>query len=200
MQPQNRFLQRAKDWDKLPRRVQNAKSVAAAIDKECPRNTELSLLDFGVGTGLLGFEILPCVKEIIGVDTSEVMLEQLKEKNTTEHFITPHLGDILQTPLEKKFDGVISSMTLHHIENLEHFFQTMAQHLQQDGFIAIADLEKEDGTFHSNNEDVFHFGFESQTLKNIAQNNGFKNIKIKQIHTIQKTKEYGVFLLTAQKK
>jgi len=200
MQPQNRFLQRAKDWDKLPRRVQNAKSVAAAIDKECPLSAELSLLDFGVGTGLLGFEILPYVKEIVGVDTSEVMLEQLQEKNTKESFITPHLGDILQTPLEKKFDGVISSMTLHHIENLEHFFQTMAQHLQKDGFIAIADLEKEDGTFHSNNEGVFHFGFEAQTLKNIAQNNGFKNIKIKQIHTIQKTKEYGVFLLTAQKK
>jgi CMP-N-acetylneuraminic acid synthetase len=91
-------------------------------------------------------------------------------------------------------------MTLHHVEDLENFFQTLHKNLQENGFIAIADLETEDGTFHSDNTGVYHFGFDEKELCDIAKKAGFKNIIFENINTINKPqRDFGVFLLTASK-
>jgi hypothetical protein len=108
--------------------------------------------------------------------------------------------DIIAEPLERNFHGLVSSMTLHHIEDLELFFSTIYKNIEQNGFIAIADLELEDGTFHSDNTGVFHFGFDEKELCTIAQKCGFKNIEYTNINTIQKPhRDFGIFLLTALK-
>ena len=192
------FDKKAKDWDSGSIRVNGAKVIADAISKEIKLHDNMEIIDFGVGTGLLGFEIAQNVKKVYGVDTSPKMLEKLEEKNTPELHITPLCQDIIQEPLNKKFDGLVSSMTLHHVENLKDFFTTIYTNLQKDGFIAIADLESEDGTFHSDNVEVFHFGFEESTLVKVVQECGFKDIKFKNINTINKPhRDFGVFLLTA---
>jgi len=47
---------------------------------------------------------------------------------------------------------------------------------------------------------VHHFGFDGETLSQIAQKHGFKNVKVQNINTITKPhKDFGVFLLTAKK-
>ena len=197
---QDNFKDKAKVWDKGSTRVNGAKTIADAIGRKIDLASHMEVIDFGVGTGLLGFEIVPKVKSILGVDTSLAMLQKLEEKNTTELFIEPCNQDIVQTPLEKEFHGVISSMTLHHVEDLELFFKRIYENLKNDGFIALADLEKEDGTFHSDNTGVFHFGFEEQELLQVVKNVGFKNISIENINTIEKpSRDFGVFLLTATK-
>ena len=197
---QDHFKEKAQVWDQGSIRVDGAKTIADAISKEITLHKDMELIDFGVGTGLLGFEIKKCVKRVVGVDTSKSMLQKLKEKNTPELYIEPLQQDIITSPLVESFDGLISSMTLHHVENLEAFFTTIYKNIKENGFIAIADLESEDGTFHSDNEGVFHFGFDAGTLHQIVSKSGFTNIKIQNINTIQKPhRNFGVFLLTAQR-
>ena len=197
---QDHFKERAKEWDKGSVRVNGAKIIAEAINKKIELNSSMKIMDFGVGTGLLGFEIATVVDCVVGVDTSAIMLEQLKEKNTKEIFIEPHHGDILKNPIDGSFDGIISSMTLHHVENLKLFFQTIYKNLNKNGFIAIADLELEDATFHSDNKGVFHFGFDEKELYAIVLESGFKDVKIENINTINKPhRDFGIFLLTAKK-
>lgn len=192
------FKDRAKDWD--AKSNTNTKTISEAILERFALHSEMEILDFGSGTGLLGFEIARHVKKVYGVDTSLSMLEELRAKNTAELSIEPLYQDILASPLLRSFDGLISSMTLHHIEDLHRFFSTIYTNIQEDGFIAIADLELEDGNFHSNNSGVFHFGFDSYRLCRIASSCGFKDIEISQVNMIKKPhKEYGVFLLTATK-
>ena len=194
------FDTRAKEWDKGETRVAGTLTIAEAIAARHAFHKEMEVLDFGVGTGLLGFEIAPKVKRLYGVDTSKKMLEQVEAKNTPEAFIEPIFQDIIQTPLQKSFDALISSMTLHHIEDLELFFKTIYKNIKPGGFIAIADLEKEDGTFHSDNSGVFHFGFEEEQLIEVAEKCGFKNLCFEEINSIKKPhKEFKVFLLTATK-
>lgn len=194
------FKNRAQNWDSGDIRVNGAKIIAQAIEKEIPLHKDMEILDFGVGTGLLGFSIAPKVKQVYGVDTSAKMLEKLEEKNTPELKIKAYHQDIIKEPLEQEFDGLISSMTLHHVEDLDAFFATIYKNIKKEGFIAIADLESEDGTFHSDNTGVHHFGFDVQSLREIVQKHGFKNVKIETINTIQKPhKDFGVFLLTAKK-
>ncbi|DAB30446.1 MAG TPA: hypothetical protein CFH84_03925 [Sulfurimonas sp. UBA12504] len=133
------------------------------------------------------------------MDTSASMLEKLQEKNTDALSIEAIHQDIIQTPLTQCFDGLISSMTLHHIEDLHAFFTTIKKNIKKNGFIAIADLESEDGTFHSDNEGVFHFGFDKERLCALTTECGFQDVAFKQIHTIQKPhRDFGIFLLTAR--
>ena len=194
------FDKRAQNWDSGDIRVNGAKKIAEAIEKKVPLTAEMEIIDFGVGTGLLGFEIAKKVKQVYGVDTSAGMLEKLKEKNSDALNIIPIQQDIVKEPLKQIFDGLVSSMTLHHVEDLEAFFQTIYKNIKEGGFIAIADLEEEDGTFHSDNEGVHHFGFHAERLREVVQKSGFKDIVIENINTINKPhKDFGVFLLTAKK-
>ena len=197
---QDHFKDRASDWDKGDIRVNGAKTIADAISKKIELESSMKIMDFGVGTGLLGFEIAKVVDAVVGVDTSANMLEKLKEKNTEELFIEPLCLDIVKNPIKDSFDGIVSSMTLHHVEKLKLFFETIYKNLNPNGFIAIADLESEDGTFHSDNTGVFHFGFNEKELCKIVEESGFKDVTIKNINTINKPhKDFGIFLLTAKR-
>jgi 2-polyprenyl-3-methyl-5-hydroxy-6-metoxy-1,4-benzoquinol methylase len=194
------FEIKAKTWDSGSERVENTKTISEAILDTFTFDKEMDILDFGVGTGLLGFEIAQRVKKVYGVDTSKSMLEKLQEKNTNELSIEPICQDIIQTPLETIFDGMVSSMTLHHVEDLKAFFTTIRNNIKDNGFIAIADLELEDGTFHSDNTGVFHFGFDKGELCSIVKECGFHNVVWERINTIQKPhRDFGIFLLSAQK-
>jgi len=197
---QDHFKDRAKEWDQGNIRVAGAKKIADAIDKEIKLHNEMEILDFGVGTGLLGFDIASKVKKVYGVDTSAKMLEKLEAKNTKELSIDTYCQDIVKSPLQKSFDGLVSSMTLHHVEDLKAFFETIYKNINENGFIAIADLEIEDGSFHSDNTGVFHFGFDEKNLYQIATDAGFNDVSFKNINTINKPhRDFGVFLLTAKK-
>jgi len=199
-QMKDHFQNKANSWDEGKTRVEGAKNIAQAICSKIALHKEMESMDFGTGTGLLGFEIAQFTKKVYGVDTSESMLLKLKAKNTPELAIETYCQDIVLHPLEQTFDGMVSSMTLHHIENLELFFQTLYKNIKKDGFIAIADLELEDGTFHSDNTGVFHFGFDVEELSKIVLACGFKDVEFENINTIKKPdKEFGIFLLTARK-
>ena len=194
------FDTKAKEWDRGEARVNGALVIAEAIASRHHFEKNMEVLDFGVGTGLLGFEIAKRVKKVYGVDTSAKMLEQVREKNTRELSIEPILQDIVQTPLQQRFDAIVSSMTLHHVEDLELFFSTIYENIKEGGFIGIADLESEDGTFHSDNAGVFHFGFAKEKLVALAQKHGFKDVAFENVNTIKKPhREFGVFLLSARK-
>jgi len=191
------FKDKAQVWDGGSVRVNGAKVIADSIREKFILNDKMDVLDFGVGTGLLGFDIAKDVAQVYGVDISDEMINKLKEKNTDELNIITYTQDIIHKPLDKTFDGVISSMTLHHVENLKDFFDKIYKNIKDGGFIAIADLELEDGSFHSDNTGVFHFGFEKEKLIKIVKESGFKNVEFKNINTIKK--DYGIFLLSATK-
>lgn len=193
------FEHKAKEWDQKSVRVQNAINIADSIKNKIDLTPQMHIMDFGVGTGLLGFEILKDVKSMVGVDTSKGMLEKLEEKNSNEFYIKPICQDIVQNPLDEKFDGIISSMTLHHVEDLVKFFSTIKNNLNENGFIAIADLSSEDGTFHSDNTGVHHFGFDEKELGEVIKSCGFKDISFEHIHTINKPhRDFDIFLVTAK--
>jgi predicted TPR repeat methyltransferase len=197
---QDHFKHKAQNWDKGDIRVNGAQTIADAINDSVNLSHDMEILDFGVGTGLLGFSIAPRVKKVYGVDTSTKMLEKLQEKNTPELSMETYNQDIIKEPINKEFDGLISSMTLHHIEDLDAFFATIYKNIKKGGFIAIADLEEEDGTFHSDNTGVFHFGFKEEKLLNAAKKAGFTDAAFKNINTINKPhRDFGVFLFTAKK-
>ncbi len=167
----SRFDQLALEWDKEQKRVENARKIGEAIVSSVPLSEDMNVMDFGAGTGLLTLYIQPYVKHIDAVDNSEGMLSVLKEKIEKAGIenITPVKKDLEKEDFgEEKYDLIVSSMTMHHIKNLENFLKKLYRVLKKGGYIAVADLEKEDGTFHSDNEGVYHFGFDKRIAETAA--------------------------------
>ncbi|MBU1666837.1 class I SAM-dependent methyltransferase [bacterium] len=203
MQKKDLFAHKSKHWDAKSRRVQSAKAIADTILENISLNKEMHIMDFGAGTGLLSYCLSHKVGKVTALDNSPSMLEVFKEKS--EAFECPTVvleHDLVHENLYNNiiYDGIVSSMTMHHIEDQEDMFSKMYALLAEDGFIALADLDREDGTFHSDNEGVFHFGFDRDVLENIAKKVGFKEIKFYTANTIEKPQAiYTVFLMTAKK-
>lgn len=193
------FAHKSKSWDMSSKRVQNAKSIAELIIDSIALSSTMKVMDFGAGTGLLSYFIAPHVDTIVAVDNSPSMLEKFKEKSVEFACKTEVLElDLSQQEINQKFDGIVSSMTIHHLKDTKALFEKLYSMLNEDGFIAIADLDSEDGTFHSDNTGVFHFGFERKELEIIAKEVGFKNIRFELASTIKKPHhEFTVFLMFA---
>jgi len=156
-------------------------------------------MDFGSGTGLLLSEIAPYVGKITAVDISPSMNEMLKAKEVACEIEILEM-DLTTETLEDKFDAIISSMTFHHVDNVKELFKKLYALLHDKGTIAIADLDTEDGSFHSSDTGVFHYGFDRAAFKRIAENAGFRNLKIQSISSIEKPRgTYSIFLLTGKK-
>ncbi len=197
-----RFNQAAQSWDKGDMRQSIAHSVFQTISSRISLLNNMNILDFGAGTGLLSFKIAPLVKSVVGVDLSEKMLEQLECKNSDTISVKAICQNICEEPLNQQFHGIISSMAMHHVEDTADLFRAFHLHLKRDGFIAIADLEAEDGTFHSHgNDGVHHFGFERDLLRQTIENAGFEHVRFHHAYTVEKeTQNYPIFLVTATKK
>ena len=195
------FKNKSKSWDMSSMRVQNAKSIADLIVKNIEFREDMEVMDLGAGTGLLSYFISPHVAKIIAVDNSPSMLEEFKNKASEFDSETEILAaDISKDDLGRTFDGIISSMTIHHVEDTKALLSKLYAMLNENGFIAIADLDTEDGSFHSDNAGVFHYGFERKLLEDIAKEVGFKEIQFDLASTINKPHAtFTVFLMTAVK-
>jgi cyclopropane fatty-acyl-phospholipid synthase-like methyltransferase len=194
-----RFDKEAKEWDKLDRRVINAKNIADVIKENIVLTKDMHLMDFGAGTGLLSEFLSDSVAKITAVDNSKGMIDEFLKKDFSCKK-EALLMDYIKEDIKERFDGIVSSMTIHHIKDIKALFEKFYHDLKEGGFIAIADLDKEDGTFHSSNEGVYHFGFYFEDLRKDIATLGFKNVKIKSCGYIKKPhKSFEVKCLIAKK-
>jgi len=202
------FDKEAAQWDENPGRVKLAIDVSDAIILHVPLNHSMRAMDFGCGTGLLTLRIAPLVRSVTGVDSSQGMLGILREKiseqkinNVTTTLVDLDKGDIL----EGSYDLIMSSMTLHHVEKIAPFLKQFYACLAPDGYIAIADLDPDDGLFHNDNKGVIHFGFERSAMHQSFVEAGFDRIQDITAAEMEKPalngemRRFTVFLMTGQK-
>ncbi len=198
----------AKIWDENAGRIKTAQSVAEAIRAQVELSPQMSGLDFGCGTGLLTMFMQPFLKKITAVDISAEMLKQLRLKIKTQNIanITACRLNWETEPFPgQPFDLVFSSMTLHHVADLNNLFKKFHAALKNGGSFCAADLYEEPGDFHSDHDGVAHFGFVPEILRQKLKNAGFENVRHEKIYTITKIiaggqrKSYPVFLICAQK-
>ena len=196
------FGKKAADWDENEKRTNNVRNIANTIREQVQVHSDMHIMDFGSGTGLLLEHVAPSVRKITAVDVSEAMNAQLEKKiDSLPCDVEIAAVDLAATDLQESFDGVISSMTMHHVEDVETMFAKFHAHLNEGGFLAIADLDKEDGTFHTEEDTgVYHLGFERDAFRKMAMDAGFQDVRTSDASVIHHDERaYPVFLLTARK-
>ena len=196
------FNEKAKEWDQNEMVLQLSKGTSTAILENINFSDDMQVMDFGAGTGLITAQVAPHVSSITAVDISESMLNELTQKINLKDKVKAVCQDITKQPLDKKFDVIMSAMAMHHVKDTNGLIKTFAEHLNSGAHVALADLDKEDGTFHpAEIEGVYHDGFDRDALEDILEKNNFKDIKFVTAHIVNKeVKSYPVFLVTATKK
>lgn len=201
MQERRNFDDAAALWDEEPRRLELAHNIAAAIRNHVPLSAQWEAMDFGCGTGLVTLQLAPHLGRVLGVDSSQGMLDRLTSK-------IRELGltnvDVLRCDIEqgelpgRTFHLITGAMTLHHIPEPLPLLKALHGLLNTGGWIALADLEKENGSFHDDPTGVFHHGFSRDMLMELLELSGFRNISIVTAAAVIKGERiYPVFLAVA---
>lgn len=195
------FNKKAENWDTSERKKLTASAISSSILKHVPLNQQMDVMDFGAGTGLICAHIAPFVHKVVAIDISEAMLKKLSSKTELQDKVEVICQDITTKPLNTQFNLIMSALAVHHVEDTHKLISTFASHLKIGGKIALADLDKEDGSFHpKNTEGVFHSGFDRDELKKILEKNKFTDIQFYTVYTMNKNdKDYPVFLVVATK-
>lgn len=202
-----RFNEIAESWDENPTRTALAEAVARAILSTVQPTGKEKAMEFGCGTGLVTAMTADALGHVVAADNSEGMLEVLKRKTEALNLTNVEAVqiDISSSLPNRAFDLIFSSMSLHHILDVAGLFARLAGILKPGGRIAVADLEKEDGSFHGDVEGIMHHGFDLKQIAGWLTAAGLEDVHTSRIHVVHKTgtddreRDYPVFLATARK-
>jgi ubiquinone/menaquinone biosynthesis C-methylase UbiE len=136
----------------------------------------MQALEYGCGTGLLSFALQPQLGNITLADSSEGMLAVLNEK-IAAHGITNMRAaklDLVTDPLPPdRYALIYTLMTCHHIADTDGLLRSLYALLAPSGYLCIADLDAEDGSFHGQGF-AGHNGFDRRELAARAEAAGFE--------------------------
>jgi len=194
----------AATWDDDPVKLERAGAIAAAIEREVPLAPTMAGLEYGCGTGLVGFRLRPRLATLTLADLSEGMLAVVARKIAASGDTRARACklDLLADPLpEERWDLIFSAMTLHHIPDTDAILRRFRAVLRPGGFLCIADLDAEDGSFHGAGFDG-HLGFDRDALAAKARRAGFATVRFVTAYEMEKQVEgavrrFPIFLMVA---
>jgi 2-polyprenyl-3-methyl-5-hydroxy-6-metoxy-1,4-benzoquinol methylase len=198
------FDARARTWDDDPAKRERARQVADAIRARVPALERRSVLEYGAGTGLLGLALQPLVSHVTLADASREMLAVADEKISAagiRNATTLRLDLTAAPPPELRFDVVCALMTLHHIPDTDRVLRAFHGLLPGGGFLCVADLDREDGSFHGAGFSG-HDGFDRADLRARLERSGFRDVAFETVFEVRRdtaagSRVFPVFLATA---
>jgi predicted TPR repeat methyltransferase len=164
------------------------------LDKKCTIKTLKNLdfknvLELGCGTGKNTEWLLNKAERIIGLDFSQEMLHKAKAKIFDKRVLFKKADLTKDWEIENNFvDLITASLTLEHIENLDHIFSQANLKLKKNGLFFISELhpfkqysgskakyETENGI-----KELEVYIHDISEYIDTAKNNGFKLIELKE--------------------
>jgi SAM-dependent methyltransferase len=126
----------------IPGVVENDVNFVQRIEEILPLDSSMVVLDFGAGTGLVTFELLPKVGKVYLLDPSKRSLDQFQsdvEKTSFKNFeICNGVIDDFKFPA---LDIVVCSVSLHHVPDLVDALKKIFQVLKPGGRLFIIENE-----------------------------------------------------------
>jgi ubiquinone/menaquinone biosynthesis C-methylase UbiE len=202
----NSFDNRAATWDENPRRIKLVEKVSNLILKEIDFHKTDEILDYGCGTGLLGYSLIDKVGSITFCDSSSGMLEQVEKKRDYYGYQNIKILNAdfsLIEKIEQSYNFIFSMLVMHHVVDLKLILSKFHEALKEGGSFCWIDLDKEDGSFH-NDDTIPHFGFDKEATIQLLKEAGFETTFYSNELLIKKEineelRSFPLFVLIAQK-
>ncbi len=97
-----------------------------------PKNDGQAILDLGCGTGVLTVQLADLCNKIVGVDSSQSMIDKAKKQFGNIEFM---VCDALALPFENEFDVVFSNAVFHWISDHDAMLKTIHKVLKPQGLL-----------------------------------------------------------------
>lgn len=184
-----------------PERIQIAKISSDAIQEYLVDTKTKNAIDFGCGTGLVGMNLLNNFSSILFLDTSQNMINQIKQKVSD---LNIQNADTVCFDFEKQSlsdlnaDYIFMVQVLLHISDAEIVLSRLYDVLNEGGHLLIVDFNKNEQIV----SDIVHNGFDQIELANIMTKIGYKNVQSKTFYTGSKIfmgQDASMFILDSQK-
>ena|ERR1035437_6389201 len=195
------FASKATNWDSPDKINMTDKFVTELLRHVTPQSS-WKALEIGTGTGLAGLQIEPLVESLVLEDTSESMLEVLKQKLNENSKVEILYGEMFDYKVQD-IDLIFSCMAFHHIPDIEKTLHHLATIAKPGAWVIIGDLVTEDGSFHGF-EPIPHRGFDTSLLSGQFIQAGFDVKTVKTYNIFTKTvnsieTQYEQFILVAKR-
>lgn len=184
-----------------PERIQIAKVSSDAIRNFLVETKNKNAIDFGCGTGLVGMNLLNEFKSMLFLDTSQNMINQIKQKITNYNIQNV---DTLCFDIEKDSlsdihaDYIFMAQVLLHIHDVKLVLSRLFDALNEGGHLLIVDFNKNEKIV----SDIVHNGFNPEELSNIMTEIGYRDIQFKTFYTGSKIfmgHDASMFILDSKK-
>ena len=195
------FKAKAAQWDS-PDKIEMTKKFLSEMLFNVNPMSSWKALELGAGTGLVGLNVEPLVAKVVMVDTSESMLEELKQKVYNHSKVKIVHGEVFDYK-QQDIDFVFSAMAFHHLNDVEKTLQHIATITKPGAWVVVGDLVTEDGSFHGF-ELIPHRGFDTEVLSKQFVKVGF-DVKLVKIYNVitrendNKMTNYEQFILIAKR-
>jgi tRNA (cmo5U34)-methyltransferase len=202
----NEFDVKAREWDNNPGHRERSEAIARILLETAPLRPGMKALEYGAGTGILSFLLAGIFSEITLMDSSPGMVRVMNEKRKDsglKHF-KPVLFDLEVSDFpEHTFNCIYTQMVMHHVMDTGKMISKFYDLISPGGWLAIADLYREDGSFHG---DGFtgHKGYDLSELQSLLEEHGFTKVITRDCYVVKKMinnqlKDFPLFLLVAIK-
>ncbi len=108
------------------------------------RKDRLKIIDLGCGTGNLAQKMVAAYPNahITCIDMAENMLKMAKAKLEKQRNVSFWLGDVLDFDYSNKYDMIVSSLVLHHLEKKDKlkFYRKLYNALRDGGIFYTIDI------------------------------------------------------------
>jgi len=169
----NEWDKYAENWDVDPTVEEYAKNAFSALLEKININ-DLTVLDFGCGTGALTQLMSPTVNSIVAIDPSSEMIKRLDTKklnnvSAISDYLSKELVENLPE-LDKKFDLIVASSVCSFLPDYEATLSLLKSLLKEDGVFVQWDW--------LSNDDSSDMGLSEERVKQAFLENSFVNTQI----------------------
>lgn len=169
----NEWDEYAENWDVEPTVEEYAKNAFSELTENININ-DLTVLDFGCGTGALTQLMSPAVKNIVAIDPSSEMIKHLDKKalknvSSISDYLSKELVENLPE-FENKFDLIVASSVCGFIPDYEATLSLLKSLLKEGGVFVQWDW--------LSNDDSSGMGLSEKRVTQAFVANGFVNTQI----------------------
>jgi len=185
-------------WDSLRDDLFGNKFHLTALMALVPAGSVVG--DLGCGTGTVAESLAPFVRTLVGIDSSDAMIEAAATRLRRFDNVELRPGELTELPLDEgALDMATMMLVLHHLERPEEAIAEASRVLGPGGRILIVDmLPHERGEYRQEMGHVW-MGFSRKTIERYLNNAGFGEAHFVALPPAPEAKGPELFAVSAKK-
>jgi len=139
-------------------------------------------VDLGAGTGFLTRGLVERGLRVIAVDSSQVMLDALRERFPDRGLVDCRVGDANRIPVtDGAVDASLANMVLHHVEVPARMIREMARIIRPGGRVVVTDLDTHEHEFLRTEQHDRWMGFERDDVRRWFREAGLTDVTVEDL-------------------